>query len=222
MSTGGRKVVAWLFERSFTVVAALLATAAIFMFLPVMQAIGDRTRDDSLIRDVMVGELPPPPPPPPEQEQEEEEPPEPPPELVEDAPQLDLSQLELALNPGFGEGLFGDFTVNLGQQLAQSEEGSLDEIFSLGELDQRPRVIFQRMPTYPPELRRSNRQGTVYVIFIVNREGRVESPKVEKSTDPAFDQAALDAVRQWRFEPGTRNGETVQFKIRIPITFNAG
>jgi protein TonB len=222
MATPGKKIVLWILERSFVVVAALAATVAIFMFLPVMQAIGDRTRSDALIRQVAVGELPPPPPPPPEQEQEEEEPPEPPPELVEDAPPLDLSQLELALNPGYGEGLFPDFTVNLGQQLAQSEGGGLDEIFSLGELDQRPRVIFQRMPTYPPELRRSKRQGTVYVIFIVNKEGRVENPKIEKSTDPAFEKPALDAVRQWRFEPGTRNGEKVQFKMRIPITFNAG
>ena len=45
---------------------------------------------------------------------------------------------------------------------------------------------------------------------------------MEKSTDPAFDQAAIDAVKQWKFEPGTRNGEKVQFKLRIPITFNAG
>lgn len=222
MANTGTKIVRWLFEKSFTVGAALVATVAIFMFLPVMQAIGDRARDDTLIRQVAVGELPPPPPPPPEQQEEEEEPPEPQPELVENAAPLDLSQLELALNPGFGEGLFGDFTISLGEQLARSEGGGLDEIFSLGELDQRPRAIFQQMPRYPNELLRSKRQGTVHVVFLVNKEGRVQNPRVEKSTDPAFDRSALDAVRQWRFEPGTRNGEKVQFKMRIPITFNAG
>jgi protein TonB len=222
MASRASGIFRWVFERLFTVVAAVVATLAIFMFLPIMQAIGDRTRSDTQLRQVAVGELPPPPPPPPEQELEEEEPPEPPPELVENAQPLDLSQLELALNPGVGGAMFGEFTVNLGEQLTRNDGGGLDEIFSLGELDQRPRVIFQRMPRYPQELLRSERQGTVYVVFMVNKEGRVQNPKVEKSTDPAFDQPALEAVRQWRFEPGTRNGEKVQFKMRIPITFNAG
>jgi protein TonB len=134
-----------------------------------------------------------------------------------------LGQLELALDPGFGEGLFGDFSIRLVDRLDSGEEdGALDKIFSLSELDQRPRVVFQRMPTYPPELRRGDRRGTVYVVFLVDERGRVNNPKVEKSTDPAFERSALDAVKQWRFEPGTRNGKKVQFKLRIPITFNAG
>jgi protein TonB len=61
----------------------------------------------------------------------------------------------------------------------------------------------------------------VTVVFQVDTSGRVVDPRVAKSTDPAFDRAALEAVRQWRFEPGTRDGEPVQFKMKIPITFNA-
>ena len=40
--------------------------------------------------------------------------------------------------------------------------------------------------------------------FTVDERGRVQNPKVEKSTDPAFDKPALDAIKQWRFEPGSR------------------
>ena len=43
----------------------------------------------------------------------------------------------------------------------------------------------------------------------------------EKSTNPSFDRPAIEAVRQWKFEPGTRNGERVAFKMRVPITFSA-
>lgn len=213
----------WLTKRLFVGLVAALLSLCVFLVLPLIQTIGGVGGPDSLLRSVDVAELPPPPPPPPPMEEPEPEPePEPPPELLEEAPPLDLAQIELALNPGLGDGSFGDFSVKLVDQLSEgggSEE--LDEIFSLSDLDQRPRVIFQRKPTYPTELRRSRRQGTVYVVFHVDTSGRVVDPKVEKSTDPAFERAALEAVRQWRFEPGTRNGQNVQFKLRIPITFNA-
>jgi protein TonB len=176
------------------------------------------------VRAIDVADLSPPPPPPDEEQREEEPPPEPPPELVEEAPPLDLQQLELALNPGFGDAMFGDVGVKLTSHVAAAtgEEDEIDRIFSMADLDQRPRVLFQAMPSYPPELRRSKRQGTVYIVFLVDKLGRVTSPRVEKTTDPAFERPALEAVTQWKFEPGVRNGEKVQFKMRVPISFNAG
>jgi protein TonB len=212
----------WLLQRLAVLVMAVAAVLAIFLVLPVMQTIGSPAPRDLYVRGVDIANLPPPPPPPPEEEQKEEEAPEEPPELVEQAQPLDLSELELALNPGYGEGLFGDFTVTLFNQLQSGEGGEeIDRIFSLSDLDQEPRVIFQRTPNYPPELRRSKRQGKVIVVFLVDTRGRVINPRVEKSTDPAFERAALDAIKQWRFEPGTRNGEKVQFKMRQPFSFNA-
>ncbi len=205
-----------------SVAGAIALTLLCFLVLPVMQTIGNPLKSDMDLRDVDIANLPPPPPPPAQEEPEEEEPPEEPPKLIEEAPPLDLSQLELALNPGgFGDGAGGAFAIDLGAQIqsAQQQE-SLDDVFSAADLDQRPRPIFQRPPTYPQELRKQGRQGTVYVLFQVDKTGRVVNPRVEKSTDPAFEKPALDAVRQWRFEPGTRKGEKVQFAMRIPITFN--
>jgi protein TonB len=212
-----------LLRRLLSWFGAGVLTLATFLVLPLMQTIAHPERRDMIVRNLGFANLPPPPPPP-EQQLPPEEPPEPPPPQLTEAPQpLDLSQLELALNPGLGEGAFGDFTVKLFEQIATEGEGEdIDRIFSLAELDQRPRVIFQRMPSYPQELRRSRRNGTVYIVFLVNQQGRVVNAKVEKSSDPAFEQPALEAVRQWKFEPGTRNGEKVQFKMRVPITFNAG
>lgn len=81
-------------------------------------------------------------------------------------------------------------------------------------------MIFQRPPTYPQELRRAGEEGTVYVLFTVDRQGRVQNAKAQKTTNPKFDTYAVDAVRQWKFEPGTRGGQKVQFRMRIPITFH--
>jgi protein TonB len=213
-----------LLRRAFALAAALGLTLLFFLVLPVMQHIGNPVRDLAELRSVDLANLPPPPPPPPEpedQEEEEEEPP--PPQLTEEAPPLDLAQIELALNPGLGGEALGDFTISLVSQLAGGEESEeIDRIFSLAELDRRPRVLYQNMPTYPAELRRSRTKGTVTVTFIVDERGQVRDPTSEQASHAAFDRAALEAVKQWRFEPGTRNGEKVQFKMRVPITFNAG
>jgi protein TonB len=47
----------------------------------------------------------------------------------------------------------------------------------------------------------------------------VENPLVQSSSNPAFEAPALAAVKQWKFEPGKRNGEPVRFRMRVPITF---
>lgn len=192
-------------------------TFAFFMLLPILQVITSPPVKDLTIRTVDVANVPPPPPPPMEEEEPPEpEPEEPPPPAVDAAP-LDLSQLELALNPGDGGFGGGDFAVNIGAVAGNSDE--VDAIFSLSDLDQKPRVVYQPAPIYPPELARKGMQGTVYILFIVDKNGRARDLKVQKSTHPAFNNPALKAVKQWKFEPGKRKGKPVQFRMRVPITF---
>jgi protein TonB len=102
---------------------------------------------------------------------------------------------------------------------AAATEAATDQIFALADLDQAPRAVFQPAPEYPSALRKQKLDGTVHVLFMVDKTGRVESPLVQKSTNPGFEAAALQAVKRWRFEPGKRNGEPVVFRMRVPITF---
>jgi len=189
------------------------------MLLPVLQHIAKAPQADTDLRTVDVAALPPPPAPEIEEPPEEPEPEEEPPKLNEQDAPLDLAQLELALNPGFGSGV-GDFAVKLNDGKGVDRKEA-EAVFSLEDLDQPPRVRRQIAPEYPAELRRKKLSGTVYVIFIVNKQGRVEQAKVQKSTNPAFDAPALKAVKRWRFEPGRKNGKPVQFRMRVPITFAA-
>jgi protein TonB len=195
-------------------------TLFFFLVLPLMQSISKPPSTDLGLQSVDVANVPPPPPPPepdPEEEQEQEEQP---PELAEEAPPLDLSQLELALNPGFSEGwMGGDFAVKLNTVASQGE--TLDAVFSMADLDQKPRVIYQPGPTMDAKIRKKA-PGTVYILFVVDQSGRVANPVVQKATDPAFEKPALAAVKQWKFEPGKRNGKAVRFRMRVPITFPKG
>jgi protein TonB len=54
---------------------------------------------------------------------------------------------------------------------------------------------------------------------VVGTDGKVQSPKVAKSSHSAFEQPALDALKQWKFEPGVKGGQRVACKMRVTITF---
>jgi protein TonB len=211
------KFLKWLISNAAYLGLALAVSWLLFMILPVLQVITKPPTKDLTIRTVDVANVPPPPPPPMEEPEEPEPEEEPPPPPAVDAQPLDLSQLELALNPGDGGFGAGDFAINLQGMAARGED--VDAIFSLSDLDQKPRIVYQPAPIYPPELARKNMQGTVYILFIVDKTGRTRDLKVQKSTHPAFENPALKAVRQWKFEPGKRKGQPVQFRMRVPITF---
>jgi protein TonB len=171
---------------------------------------------------VDAANLPPPPPPPEREPEKKSEPDDKPPELQPDATPLDLSQLELALNPGVSSGLLGgDFGVKLSTLAGNTGVGDVDALFSLADLDQKPRAIYQPGPNLDASLRRKL-PAAVNIVFLVDQHGRVESPMVQSSTDPEFERPALAAIKQWRFEPGKRNGKEVRFRMRQPFTFPAG
>jgi len=84
-----------------------------------------------------------------------------------------------------------------------------------------PAVVSQVQPAYPAEVGDTRLSGNVVIEFTVDEEGRVQDMRVVTSTHRAFEKAALAALREWRFEPGVRNGRPVKTKIRLPIAFNS-
>jgi TonB family protein len=196
---------------------ATLVSWVVFMLLPLLEQATRPAQGDLEVRPVGSVDLAPPPPPPSE-EKAQEEAEETPPELSETAAPLDLGQLELALNPTFGDGP-GDFAMRLPGAEGGTAVAEADVIFSAAELDQVPRPVSQFPPEYPADLRRKKISGTVHVVFVVDRTGRVVQPSVEQAPHPQLGAAAAAAVRKWRFEPGQRRGKPVPFKMRVPITF---
>lgn len=196
-------------------------TLLLFLILPLMQAIHAPPEPDLLMRAADTANLEPPPPaeePEPEEEQSEEPPA---PEMTAESQPLDLAQLELALG-GIGDGAGwggADFTVKLDAALPGG--GDVEQLFSLADLDQKPRAVHQPSPMLDAEARKAG-GGTVHILFVVDPNGRVESPIVQKGAHPALERAALTAVKQWKFEPGRRNGQAVRFRMRVPITFPEG
>ena len=209
------------FDRFVVALGAIGLTVAVFLVLPLLQAISEPPDLGAEPPPVDIAVLPTPDPP--EEEEEPEPEPEPEPETLEmdePAPMLDLAQMDLLLEPGFGEGGFGSGLL-LDLKTGLGGDGQADELFALADLDREPRVISQPGPILTGKLR-SRGPGRVYVVFIVDKDGRVKTPKAQSSTDPVFERPAVDAVKKWKFEPGERRGEPVSFRMRVPISFPKG
>jgi protein TonB len=82
---------------------------------------------------------------------------------------------------------------------------------------QGPGLIKKVEPHYPPMARTARIEGKVVVDAIIRKDGSVSDVKVLSASSPMFEQACVDAVRQWRFTPGSQDvilTVTVNFTLR--------
>jgi protein TonB len=79
-------------------------------------------------------------------------------------------------------------------------------------------LIKRVKPIYPQAALAIHAQGAVQIEATVNKEGMVVNPKV-LSGDAILAQAALEAVRQWRYKPYYLDGEPVEIKTQITVNF---
>jgi TonB family protein len=83
-----------------------------------------------------------------------------------------------------------------------------------------PALIHERKPYYTPEAMHAKIQGEVVLGCVVQTDGVCSDVRVTKSLDPnGLDLQAINAVQEWRFEPGTRMGEPVPVLVDIAISF---
>jgi len=80
-------------------------------------------------------------------------------------------------------------------------------------------LVNRVQPTYPPLARQTRISGTVKLHAIIGKNGAVEQLQVV-SGHPLLVQSALDAVKQWRYQPTLLNGEPVEVDTEIDVIFS--
>jgi protein TonB len=76
-------------------------------------------------------------------------------------------------------------------------------------------------PDYPAQSKRRNESGKVYLRVYVSADGAAEKVELHTSSGwPRLDQAAGDAVRNWRFVPAKQGDQAVPAWVIVPINFN--
>ena len=90
------------------------------------------------------------------------------------------------------------------------------------QVDQQPRSLSTPDPKYPSIAKRSNKEGVVVVEFTIGVDGRASDITVasEEPKGFGFGDAAIEAVKRWRFTPAKKGGESVPMRVRQTIRFN--
>jgi protein TonB len=83
---------------------------------------------------------------------------------------------------------------------------------------QAPRKIVDVAPVYPPLARETHVQGVVILEVVIDDDGDVASARVLRSVT-LLDQAAVEAVRRWRFSPARLNGEAIPVVMTVTVNF---
>ena len=83
-----------------------------------------------------------------------------------------------------------------------------------------PKLLSHADPVYPPAAAAMGLVGRVDLQVVIDELGRVEDVQVLRATNPIFVQAAVDAVRRWRYSrPVSKNGQTVACYLAVSVSF---
>jgi TonB family protein len=92
-------------------------------------------------------------------------------------------------------------------------------VFRVGGGVSAPELVFKIDPEYSEQARKAKFQGTVVLNLVVQRDGTVRDIKIIDSLGLGLDEKAIEAVKQWRFRPGLKNGQPVDVSAIIEVTF---
>lgn len=100
------------------------------------------------------------------------------------------------------------------------EEIAQDAIMSEDTVDVKPRVTSRPPLEYPAAAAKDGIKGYVIINLLISKDGGVELAKIlESSPSDIFDNAALNAVRAWRFSPAMYKGKPVKMWAKQKIRF---
>lgn len=198
----------------FSKALALAITIMLFAFLVTPRMDSQRKKD--LVAQVEIAEAPP-------DTREKEETPQ------DQEIQIDIPVIseelatedtpELAAERALALQQFGDLQATTSSSLNQ---GNDDRPFDFVPWDDPPVPIGRINPVYPDFAKRAGVQGTVMLEVDVYKDGTVGNIKVLRSVQGGpggLDEAAINAVRNIRFQPGKSSGNPVDTTVNIPVEF---
>jgi TonB family protein len=99
--------------------------------------------------------------------------------------------------------------------------GASEGIYHRGEGVSDPRVISQVDPEFTEKARKANYQGLCVLSIIVEPDGTPSNIRVASKLGMGLDEKAIEAVKQWRFQPAMKNGHPVRYgPVEIDVDFH--
>jgi TonB family protein len=130
--------------------------------------------------------------------------------------------------PSRGSGDRGGVGSGSGQGIGEGSGGGLGAgtgggtgggVYQPGAGIDPPTLVKEVRPIYTDEARRQRIQGDVILEIVVRSDGSVGNIRVRRSLGGGLDQRAIEAVRQWRFNPARRHGTPVDVAVEVAVEF---
>ncbi|HYM76340.1 MAG TPA: energy transducer TonB [Candidatus Dormibacteraeota bacterium] len=122
---------------------------------------------------------------------------------------------------GIGEGSGGGIGKGTGPGYGPGEGGGTGGgVFRVGAGVSPPRVIFQPEPEFSEEARKAKFQGVCTLALVVGADGRPSQIRVQSSLGMGLDEKAIEAVKNWKFEPAMKDGHPVPVAIAVEVDFH--
>lgn len=188
-------------------------TFAVFYVIPLMKKLEQAFRppQSPLQEEVAVEDAP---------EEFEEPDEEPPPEEKEDPPELEELQEPIEIDLPLASLTSGVGKIVIDTDLKFDIREDAEGMFDTGEFDQPPRATSRFSPSYPRELKGKGVGGRVIVGALVDENGTVKDVTLKESSGHReLDQAAMDAIKRWRYKPAIKSGRKVPSSIVQPFNF---
>lgn len=94
-----------------------------------------------------------------------------------------------------------------------------DKVYVPGGEVKAPVLIRKIEPPYPEVMRRTRMNATVVVKCVIDKNGNVRDPEIVVASMPPFNDAVMNAVRQWKYQPGSYRGQAVDTYLNLTVTF---
>ncbi len=121
---------------------------------------------------------------------------------------------------GIGSGYGGGVGSGTGPGVGPGRGGGIGGgVFRVGGGVTAPRALDTPDPEYSEEARKAKYQGTVVLWLIVGPDGKPHDIKVARALGMGLDQKAIEAVRNWKFEPAKKDGKPVAVQINVEVNF---
>jgi protein TonB len=121
---------------------------------------------------------------------------------------------------GIGSGSGGGVGIGRGPGVGTGSGGGIGGgVFKVGGGISAPQAISTPDPEYTEEARNAKTQGTCILWLIVDDQGRPRDIRVVRGLGFGLDARAVDAVRQWRFQPAMKDGHPVNVQISVEVGF---
>lgn len=124
------------------------------------------------------------------------------PTLLDGQPVEVVTQVQVTLPPG-----------------AVAPEAEATPTYRVSEGVKRPALIHKVEPVYTQEARDAKLEGKVVALIEIGADGLIRNVEITKSLGMGLDEKAVEALRQWRFQPAEMNGQPVAVKASIEMNF---